>query len=93
MIKITTKTNMKLKKPDELRDMYRNFFLHSPEGEVILQDLAHCAGMYNINADEGEEKLLFKEGRRALFMYIISYLDDHDENEEGRLANEVVMYS
>lgn len=63
----------------DLIEMYRNFFLHSPEGEIILQDLAANSGMFAVSSDPDEIRL--KEGMRAMFLYLTSNLQDFEDDD------------
>lgn len=62
---------------------YRQLFLNTKEGEVVLQDLLDKARVgVALNAENASE-LFYTEGMRSLFHYITSHLKNKSLDERS----------
>ena len=86
-MKLEFKQSLKNFDIEVLKRAYKKVFT-GEEGGMILENLAEVSGMYNSNYSRGEMDFTsFKEGQRALFLYICSYLrEEKVKNIDGEKA-------
>lgn len=85
-----TDQNNQSKRIDQskLQELYRNLFTSSTEGEYILDDLANKACMFTITKDKDD--LQYREGMRAIYLYIISQITNskNELEEENKIEDD-----
>ena len=59
---------------EELIAAYRRVFLGSPEGRIVLDDLANRSHFFKGVASSNANELLQIEGMRIMYLHIIYYL-------------------
>ena len=69
------------KMAEEIRQAYRDVFLHSPAGERVLADIIKAAGLYTISGVRDDSELQHMEGGRDMVRRIISII----ALDEGKL--------
>lgn len=66
---------------------YRNLFVASMDGPVVLRDLAREAGLFSISFDGDPYGTVFNEGKRAMVLFIMRELRWSEQDLMG-LARE-----
>lgn len=69
----------------EIMQAYRDVFLHTPQGQIILKDLMKVCGLYTMTGLRPDNELQHMEGGRDLVRRIITILA-LDEEQITRLA-------
>ena len=70
---------------NDLAEIYNRIF-STNDGKIVLQDLATVSGMYRSNfTHNSSDYTVFREGQRALFLYICSQLENNITNIEGKI--------
>ena len=85
MMKITHGNQYESCQLAALKQLYKKVFLGSLEGKKILDDLAIAAGMFK--AGHASENICFENGRRSLYLYITSYLNDMPSDVHKEIKN------
>mgnify|MGYP003139131054 CR=1 FL=1 len=63
----------------EIMQAYRDIFLHSPQGQVILKDLMKVSGIYQTTGIRPDSELQHMEGARDMVRRIIQILSLDEE--------------
>ena len=58
----------------EILQAYRDIFLHTPQGQIILRDLMKVCGLYAMTGVRPDAELQHMEGGRAMVRRIITIL-------------------
>jgi hypothetical protein len=74
----------------EILQAYRDIFLHTPQGQVILKDLMKVSGLFNVTGVRADGELQHMEGGRDMVRRIIMILAI-DEDQIMALATGQMM--
>lgn len=69
----------------EVMQAYRDVFLHTPQGEMILKDMMKVSGLFQMTGIRPDAELQHMEGGRDMVRRIITILA-LDEEQITRLA-------
>lgn len=63
----------------EIMQAYRDVFLHTPQGQIILNDMVKACGLLNMTGIRVDSELQHLEGSRDMVKRILSILSVDEE--------------
>tara|TARA_R110000824_G_scaffold178037_4_gene357625 strand:- start:267 stop:530 length:264 start_codon:yes stop_codon:yes gene_type:complete len=73
----------------EIMQAYREIFLHTPQGQIILKDLLKSSGLYAMTGVRSNEELQHMEGARDMVRRVITILALDEEQITQMIIGDV----